>query len=103
MVEAVFAGLQEHFRAERVAQRKVYYFSIGEVKRTVTIDPAGVQVADGKTVETADCVCKTSAEFFLKVWQEGYRPGMPDFLSGTIKSNNPFALQEFLDAFGRGR
>ena len=65
----------------------------------MTLSPERVLVENGKTVEAADCVCKTSAAFFLKIWQEGYRPGMQDFLSGAIKSNNPFALQAFLAAF----
>jgi len=52
-------------------------------------------------VESAQCVCKTSPEFFLKIWDEGYRPGLKDFLSGTIKSNNPNELKTFLAAFGK--
>ncbi len=52
-------------------------------------------------MENADCVCKTSQEFFLKIWDDNYRPGMKDFMTGTIKSNNPGALQEFLSSFGK--
>lgn len=102
MVEGIFADLEAQFQANKVAQQKVYYFSIDALKKTVTLGPTGVRVEDGKTVEAADCVCKTSAEFFLKVWREGYRPGMQDFMTGAIKSNDPFALQEFLAAFGKG-
>jgi hypothetical protein len=102
MVEEIFARLGEAFQADKVVRQKVYYFSVDELKRTVTLAPEGVRVEHGKTVETADCVCKTSTDFFLKVWQEGYRPGMADFLSGAIKSNDPFALQEFLAVFGKG-
>ncbi len=101
MVEEIFARLEKHFRANRVAKQQVYYFSVDDVKKTVTLGPERILVENGKTVEDADCVCKTSAEFFLKIWQEGYRPGMADFLSGKIKSNNPFALQEFLHAFDK--
>jgi len=39
--------------------------------------------------------------FFLKIWQEKYRPGMMDFVGGTIKSNNPSVLQEVLRSFGK--
>ena len=102
MVEEVFARLGEYFQANKVAQQQVFYFSVDEVKKTVTLSPEKVEVENGRTVEEADCVCKTSTEFFLKIWQEGYRPGMQDFLSGAIKSNNPFALKTFLDAFGKG-
>jgi putative sterol carrier protein len=102
MVEEIFSRLGEAFQEDKVERQKVYYFSVDELKRTVTLAPEGIRVEHGKTVETADCVCKTSTDFFLKVWQEGYRPGMADFLSGAIKSNDPFALQEFLAAFGKG-
>jgi len=101
MVEDIFATLATCFNAEQVKAPQVFYFSVGEVKKTVFIGPDGVRVDDGKTVESADCVCKTSPEMFLKIWQEGYRPGMQDFLSGAIKSNNPFALKTFLSAFGQ--
>ena len=101
MVEEIFASLVKHFQPNKVVQQQVFYFSVDEVKKTVTLGPNGVQVENGKTVEDADCVCKTSADFFLKIWQEGYRPGMGDFLSGKIKSNNPFALQAFLAAFSK--
>jgi putative sterol carrier protein len=79
-----------------------YYYSVGEVKKTVTIGPDACRVEEGKTVDSADCVCKTSEAFFLKIWNEGYMPGMKDFLSGTIRSNNPQALKDFLAAFGKG-
>ena len=102
MVEEIFINLGDYFQANKVAQKQVFYFSVDEVKKTVTLSPEKIEVEDGKTVEEADCVCKTSTDFFLKIWQEGYRPGMADFLSGKIKSNNPFALQAFLAAFGKG-
>lgn len=102
MVEKIFADLEGYFLPNKVTQQKVFYFSVDAVKKTVTLSPERVLVENGKTVEDADCVCKTSAAFFLKIWQEGYRPGMQDFLTGAIKSNNPFALQEFLAAFGKG-
>ena len=101
MVEEIFANLENYFQVNKVAQKQVFYFSVDEVKKTVTLSPEKIVVEDGKTVEDADCVCKTSTEFFLKIWQEGYRPGMGDFLTGAIKSNNPFALKAFLAAFGK--
>ena len=101
MVQEVFSSLEECFEAGQVATQQVFYFSVGDVKKTVTLGPTGIVVENGKTVDEADCVCKTSAEMFLKIWQDGYRPGMQDFLSGAIKSNNPFALKTFLAAFGK--
>ena len=58
-------------------------------------------VHDGKLTEDADCICKTSGEIFNKIWNEGFRPGIMDFMSGKIKSNAPQLLQQFLEAFGK--
>lgn len=101
MMEEIFSRLEKSFRPDPGRAMRSYYFSVDETRKTVFLGPDGVQVAEGRTVAEADCVCKTSAPFFLKVWQDGYRPGMQDFLSGAIKSNNPSALKEFLEAFGR--
>lgn len=101
MVEKIFAGLSQLFKPESVTAAVSFYFSLGEIKKTVQISPEKCIVEDGKTVESADCVCKTSPEFFLKIWDDGYRPGLKDFMSGTIKSNNPNELKTFLAAFGK--
>jgi putative sterol carrier protein len=101
MVEAIFDGLAGSFRPGSMKQTLNYYYSVGEVRKTVILGPEVCRVENGKSVENADCVCKTSPDFFLKIWNEGYTPGMKDFLAGTIKSNNPSALKDFLAAFGK--
>lgn len=101
MVESVFSKLPEVFVRGLSSGDKSYYFSLGDVKKTVLITAEGCTVSDGRNVEKADCVCKTSPEFFLKIWDDGYRPGLKDFMSGTIKSNNPDALRDFLRNFGK--
>ena len=88
-------------KPEAVKAQASYYFSLDDVKKTVLLSPDKCTVEDGKTVDNADCVCKTSADFFMKIWQDGYRPGLKDFMSGTIKSNNPNELKKFLAAFGK--
>jgi len=102
MIEEIFAGLPAAFVPGAVQKTTSYYFSLGEVKKSVQISADDCAVTDGKAVENADCVCKTSPEFFLKIWEDGYRPGLKDFMSGTIKSNNPNLLQDFLRSFGKG-
>jgi putative sterol carrier protein len=101
MVEEIFNNLSETFDASSVKVSTNYYFSLEDIKKTVFLDPQGCIVKNGKAVAEADCVCKTSKELFLKIWNEGYRPGMKDFLSGAIKSNNPGALKDFLVCFGK--
>jgi len=102
MVTQIFARLGECFRPEAVPHRTTYYFSIGQLKRTVMLTPDGCEVQEGRTTDSADCVCKMQPELFLRVWHEGYQPGMKDFLSGSIKSNDPQMLKGFLQAFGKG-
>lgn len=101
MLDAVFTSLPQSYISGIFSKPTNFYFSLGDFKKTVQFSPDSCSVSDGKAVETADCVCKTSPEFFLKIWQEGYRPGMKDFMTGTIKSNNPAALQDFLRSFGK--
>lgn len=101
MVENIFAKLSGQYLPEKINEPLTYYFTLGDIKRTVRLDAERCLVEEGKTVEQADCVCKTSPEFFTKIWQEGYRPGLKDFMSGTIKSNNPDKLKTFLAAFGK--
>jgi hypothetical protein len=38
---------------------------------------------------------------FSRIWHDGYRPGIMDFMGGSIKSNAPQHLQQFLTAFGK--
>ena len=91
--------MPEKYQAGKVDEKITYYFSIDDNRKTVILEPDKCTVKNGKIVENADCVCKTSEEFFLKVWDEGYTPGLVDFLSGKIKSNNPEALKKFIGAF----
>ena len=101
MQEEILAALPEMYRIGVFSVATTFYFSIGDVKKTLTLDCEGCTVEDGKTVEEADCVCKTSAEMFTRIWHDGYRPGIMDFMGGAIKSNAPQLLQQFLQAFGK--
>lgn len=101
MIGAIFASLSEAFVPGVMDEPLVYYFSLGEARKTVHLDDKTCSVEDGRTVDNADCVCKTDESFFISIWNDGYRPGMGDFLSGKIKSNDPAALQVFLKAFGK--
>ncbi|ADU66127.1 hypothetical protein Selin_1392 [Desulfurispirillum indicum S5] len=101
MIADIFASLDQHFQPQALQKPQSYYFSIDDQKKTVLLSPEGCRVEEGKTLENADCVCKTSAEFFLKVWNDCYQPSLSDFLTGRIKSNNPDMLKLFLRAFSK--
>ena len=97
----MFASLEGSYRKGIFSVPTTFYFSVGELRKTVTLGEEGCLVEEGKTVETADCVCKTSEELLRRIWNEGYRPSAMDFMAGKIKSNAPQLLQQFLQAFGR--
>jgi hypothetical protein len=101
-LEQIFDELPLCYRTGIVEEPVSIYFSIDEIKRTVWLNPQDCRVDKGRTTDAADCVCKTGREFFLKVWNDGYRPGLQDFLSGAIKANKPDVLQLFLTACGKG-
>ena len=99
MLDALFNAMPETFVAGTFTKPTSFYFSLGDVKKSVQCTADGCTISDGRAVDNADCVCKTSPEFFLKIWEENYRPGMKDFMTGTIKSNNPNALQDVFTLF----
>ncbi|GFO56472.1 hypothetical protein GMSM_34790 [Geomonas sp. Red276] len=98
----IFNNLEQSYQKEVFTVPTVFYFSIDEdVKKTLTLNAEGCTVAEGKPAGEADCVCKTSKEMLDKIWFQGYRPGIMDFMGGKIKSNAPQLLQQFLQAFGK--
>lgn len=101
MIEEIFAQMPAAFKTGSIDKTLSFYFSIDDFKKTVFIDPHCCRVEEGKVTDTADCVCKTDPEFFARIWNDGYRPGLQDFLAGKIRSNNPEALKTFLTAFGK--
>lgn len=101
MNEDIFATLQSQYQKGVFSLPTTFYFVIDDIRKTVTLDGEGCTIEDGKTVENADCVCKTSAEMFSRIWNDGYRPGIMDFMGGAIKSNAPQLLQQLLSAFGK--
>ena len=101
MQEDVFKALQENYKKGVFTVPTTFYFSIGDIKKTLTLDADSCLVEEGKTVEEADCVCKTSEEMFDRILNKGYRPGIMDFMGGAIKSNAPQLLPQLLVAFGR--
>jgi hypothetical protein len=101
VLDDIFSSLPGSYVIGVVDRDTVYYFSLGVFKKTVRLSAERCVVEDGRTVENADCVCKTDEAFFLSIWEDGYRPVLGDFMAGRIKSNNPSALQRFLQAFGK--
>ncbi len=101
MQEEIFSTLQDSYQKGVFTVPTTFYFVIDDIRKTLTLDNEGCTVEEGKTVEDADCVCKTSSEMFNRIWHDGYRPGIMDFMGGAIKSNAPQLLQQLLTAFGK--
>lgn len=101
MQNEIFTTMQESYRKGVFTIPTTFYFSVDDIKKTVTLDGEGCKIEEGKTVADADCICKTSSEMFSRIWNYGYRPGIMDFMGGAIKSNAPQLLQQLLVAFGK--
>jgi long-chain acyl-CoA synthetase len=88
----LFGELEAKFRAGELQKPVSFYFSLGadeQGKWTVRVDGKTCEVRPGKPEGgTADCVLKTSPEFFTKIVREAYVPSPADFLSGAFKSND---------------
>lgn len=101
MQEDIFGKLQESYKKGVFNVPTTFYFSIDDLQKTLTLDAETCLIEDGKTVEDADCVCKTSAAMFSRIWNDGYRPGIMDIMSGAVKTSAPQLLPHLLAAFGK--
>ena len=99
-ISKIFKGLPKKFQKDAVSKPRVFYFSIGDDEKwTVRLSKDKCEVAEGRPEEDADCFFKSSKKMFLEVWNGKYTPSAKDFLTGTIKSNNPMLLKDFVSAF----
>ncbi len=100
-LKKVFGEMKKKFRPGTIEETTTFYFSLGDdkgCKWTVTLSPKECKVVEGK-VENADCVLKTSPELFVKLMTGVFKPGIGDFLSGKVKSNDPEKLRILAKAF----
>jgi putative sterol carrier protein len=98
-IAKVMKTLPKMFNKANVKKPRTFYFSLGDKEKwTVALGDECVVTA-GKPDGDADCFFKASEEMFLDVWNGRHTPSAKDFLAGTIKSNNPLLLKEFVAAF----
>ena len=99
-IATIFQGLPKRFQKGTVKKPRTFYFSLDDDEKwTVALTPDKCEVTPGKPAQDADCFFKASKQMFLDVWGGNYVPGMKDFMTGAIKSNNPMLLKEFVEAF----
>src|SRR5512139_930256 len=95
----IFHSLAPRYQKGAFSRPTSFYFSLDDEKWTVTFTPDTCTVTEGKPEKDADCYFKASAQMFDDVWNGRYTPSAKDFLLGTIKSNNPMMLKDFVAAF----
>lgn len=101
-VATIFKMMPSRYKKGSAAKSTSYYFSIGDDKYTVKIEPTEVKVETGKTIENADVILKTTPELFIKMVVEGKAPGALDIARGKIKTNDPMGLQKLRSMFDFG-
>jgi len=98
-VKKIFEQMPGRYIKGKATKKTVYYFSIGDYRCTVTVEPAGVTVEPDKKVENADVVLKTTPELFEKMVLHGKLPGPIDIARGKVKTNDPVGLKGLRDYF----
>jgi long-chain acyl-CoA synthetase len=98
----LFSELEGRFEKSAAKEKVTYYFSLGagpEGKWTVTVAPEGCQIENKKMDGKADCVMKTDVGMFRKIVRDHYIPQVSEFMDGTVKTNDPNLLTEFVRVF----
>ena len=98
-VPSIFEIMPSRFKKGSAAGPRTFYFSIGEHKYTVHVDPEDCRVEKGKTVDNADVVLKTTPQIFERMVIQGKAPGALDIARGKIKTNDPGGLQALRTMF----
>ncbi len=99
-IAAVFRELEPRFVPGSVTDPMSFYFALGERERfTLKLTQESCEVVEGKAVDRADCVLKTSPEMFRRIVREAYTPTPAEFMSGEVKSNDIALLMTFQRAF----
>ena len=98
-IKRIFEEMPGRYIKGSADKATVYYFSIGSSKYTVKIDKDAIAVEDGKTVDNADVILKTTPELFEKMVIKGKMPGALDIARGKVKTNDPAGLQKLRTMF----
>ncbi len=98
-VKQIFEQMPSRYIKGKATKRTIYYFSIGDYRCTVTIEPDVVTVEPDKKVDNADVVLKTTPELFEKMVLRGKLPGPIDIARGKVKTNDPVGLKNLRDFF----
>ncbi|HEX7602783.1 MAG TPA: AMP-binding protein [Polyangiaceae bacterium] len=102
-IVSLFEELETKFQPGSVDRSVSFYFTLGNdehAKWTLVANGEKCEIRPGKPEGgTADCVLKTSPEIFRKIVREAFVPGVAEFLSGAVKSNDVELLLTFQKIF----
>ncbi len=102
-LKKTFEEMERRFKPNAIDKDMTFYFSLGEEpgeKWALAIGPTSCKFTEGKPEKDADVFLKTSAQMFLDMISGKYTPGMRDFMTGRVKSNDPLKLKVLTKAFG---
>ena len=100
LTEQILVELKRRYDPNRVKKPSKWALVLngkGGPRYTLEVSSENLLVRKGK--HDADVAIITSDEFLKKIVFEAFTPGVPEFMSGTIKSNNPMGLVEFQNIF----
>jgi long-chain acyl-CoA synthetase len=98
-VKQIFEQMPARYIKGKATKKTIYYFSIGDFRCTLTVEPDGVTVEPDKKVDKADVVPKTTPELFERMVLQGKLPGPIDIARGKVKTNDPVGLKNLRDFF----
>ena len=100
VAEEIIEELQRRYDPARIKKPSTWALALngkGGPRYTLEISTENLVIKKGK--HDADIVIITSDEFLRKIVFEAFTPGVPEFVSGKIKSNNPMGMMEFQAIF----
>lgn len=100
VTEQILEELERRFDPARIKKPSKWALVLngkGGPRYTLEVSEENFVIKKGK--HDAEVAIITSDEFLKKIVFEGFTPGIPEFVSGKIKSNNPLGLKEFQAIF----
>ena len=98
-IPQMFEHMPAQYNAGVLSAPRTYYFSLGSHKFTAKMTPDACVIEQGKTVDSCDCVLKTTEKIFTALVLHGKRPGTLDVARGRFKTNDLALLSELGNLF----
>ncbi len=100
LTEEILDELQRRYDPNRISKTSKWALVLngkGGPRYTLEVSKEAMNIRKGK--HDADIAIITTDAFLKRIVFEAFTPGMPEFMGGAIKSNNPMGLFEFQNIF----